>query len=81
MKWGRKPNGRELSTKLESFTKYIKELFGDKYYWIPNAGAWITLRDPTDYSLADGVMIEGFSMRRESAFSSGGLEASDEQDP
>lgn len=27
---------------------------------IPNAGYWITTRDATDYSQADGVMIEGF---------------------
>jgi hypothetical protein len=27
---------------------------------IPNAGSWITTRDSTDYSVADGVMIEGF---------------------
>lgn len=30
------------------------------YHFIANAGAWITGRDVTDYSGADGVMIEGF---------------------
>lgn len=28
---------------------------------IPNAGSWITTRDRTDYSIPDGVMIEGFA--------------------
>jgi len=30
------------------------------YYFIVNAGTWVTWRDITDYSGADGVMIEGF---------------------
>ncbi len=58
----------EWAAKLESFTEFMKDVLGDKYYWIPNVGAWITLRDPTDYSLADGIMIEGFSMWCEGAY-------------
>ncbi|RLG41855.1 MAG: hypothetical protein DRO05_02815 [Thermoproteota archaeon] len=59
---------REWAKKLESFTEYMKGLLGDEYYWIPNVGAWITLRDPTNYLGADGVMIEGFSMWREGVY-------------
>ena len=31
------------------------------YHVVPNVGAWITTRDPTDYSGVDGVMVEGFA--------------------
>ncbi len=31
-----------------------------EYYFIPNVGVWVTGRDVTDYSGADGVMVEGF---------------------
>ncbi len=31
------------------------------YAILPNAGAWITTRDPTTYAAADGVMIEDFA--------------------
>ena len=32
------------------------------YYLVPNVGSWITTRETTDYSPADGLMIEGFAM-------------------
>ena len=32
------------------------------YYIIPNVGSWINSRDRTDYSPADGVMVEGFAI-------------------
>ena len=32
------------------------------YYLVPNASSWITTCDPTDYSAADGLMIEGFAL-------------------
>lgn len=32
------------------------------YAIVPNAGSWITSRDPTTYAAADGVMIEGFAL-------------------
>jgi len=32
------------------------------YVLIPNAGSWITSREATNYTLADGVMIEGFAI-------------------
>ncbi len=49
------------STRLESFIIFVKSKFGSNYYLIPNVGSWITTRDKTNYSSADGIMIEGFS--------------------
>jgi hypothetical protein len=31
-----------------------------EYYFIPNVGGWVNGRDATNYSGADGVMVEGF---------------------
>lgn len=47
------------SRQIGSFLTYAKARFKGVYL-IPNAGSWITTRDATDYSAADGVMIEGF---------------------
>ncbi len=38
-----------------------------RYYLVPNAGSWITTRDPTDYTAADGVMIEGFVLEADAS--------------
>ncbi len=46
--------------RLENFIAYLSDQFAGNYYLIPNIGAWITTRNPTDYSAVDGVMIEGF---------------------
>lgn len=46
--------------KINRYLRAIKRDFGDSLYLIPNAGSWVTTRDTTDYSAADGVMIEGF---------------------
>ena len=43
------------------FTNYIEGRFAGQYKWIPNIGALITSRDPSDYSNVDGCMIEGFA--------------------
>jgi hypothetical protein len=51
---------RAWAASIENFTGYIVGRFAGRYYFIPNAGAWLTTRDPTDYSGADGVMIESF---------------------
>ena len=48
------------TTKLESFMSYMHTRFAGQYYFIPNVGWWVTTRDHVDYSLADGVFIEGF---------------------
>jgi hypothetical protein len=46
--------------RIQDFIDYVQTRFGGRYYLIPNAGSWVTTRDPTDYSDTDGVMIEGF---------------------
>lgn len=49
------------TAKLESFMTYMRARFAGQYYLIPNVGWWVTTRDHTDFSLADGVFIEGFA--------------------
>ncbi len=48
------------SAKIEDFLTYVQSGDLAEYSMIPNVGAWITGRDVTDYSGADGVMVEGF---------------------
>ncbi len=38
-----------------------------RYYLVPNVGSWINSRDTTDYSPADGVMIEGFAIEADAS--------------
>ncbi|MCC7020511.1 MAG: hypothetical protein IT332_12185 [Ardenticatenales bacterium] len=52
----------EWSTRIDDWLAYVKGRFGDRYLVLPNAGNWVTTRDRTTYSAADGVMIEGFAM-------------------
>lgn len=49
------------ATRIGEWIAWVKGQFGARYLLIPNAGSWVTTRDPTDYSGADGVMIEGFA--------------------
>ncbi len=44
-----------------AFTDYIRSRFAGRWKWLPNIGAWITSRDPSDYSNLDGAMLEGFA--------------------
>jgi putative glycosyl hydrolase-like family 15 (GHL15) protein len=44
-----------------AFTDYMRAQFAERWKWIPNIGAYITTRDPSDYSNVDGVMIEQFA--------------------
>jgi len=46
--------------RLERWMDFVRGQFASRYALIPNAGSWVTGRDPTDYGRADGVMIEGF---------------------
>lgn len=41
--------------------RYEERRLHGRLWFIPNAGSWITTRDRTDYSIPDGVMIEGFA--------------------
>jgi hypothetical protein len=47
--------------RIDRFMSYERRRLRGRLWFIPNAGSWITTRDRTDYSLADGVMIEGFA--------------------
>ena len=49
------------ATREYSFTDYIRGRFAGRWKWIPNVGAYITTRDPSDYSNVDGAMFEGFA--------------------
>ncbi len=55
------PAERAWSRRIERFLRYARRRFDGAVYLIPNAGSWVTTRDTTDYSPADGVMIEGFA--------------------
>jgi len=45
-----------------AFTDFIRgELAAGGWKWVPNLGAMITSRDPSDWSNVDGAMIEGFA--------------------
>jgi hypothetical protein len=48
--------------------RYEKRRLRGRLWFIPNAGSWITTRDRTQYSIADGVMIEGFAEGGPSSF-------------
>ncbi len=45
---------------LGDWMTWVRGEFGGQYALIVNAGALVTTRDPTDYSRADGVMVEGY---------------------
>jgi PKD repeat protein len=45
--------------RIYQWLQWLKNNIGD-YYIVVNAGGWINNRDDTDYSPADGIMIEGF---------------------
>ena len=48
------------SSQIEAFIAFGQAGDLADYYFIPNAGAWVNGRDMTDYSGADGIMVEGF---------------------
>lgn len=49
------------SKKVEDFIDFAQTGDLAEYYLIANVGQWITGRDITDYSQADGILVEGFS--------------------
>ena len=50
----------EWARRIESWLDWLNNALGDRLL-IVNAGSWVNGRNTTDYSLADGVMIEGFA--------------------
>ncbi len=49
------------TSRLEDFMLFAQSGRLAAYHFIPNAGNLVTSRETTDYSLADGVMVEGFA--------------------
>lgn len=49
------------TARIDRFMRYEERRLRGRLWFIPNAGSWITTRDRTDYSIPDGVMIEGFA--------------------
>jgi hypothetical protein len=56
------------TARIDRFMRYEKRRLRGRLWFIPNAGSWITTRDCTNYSIADGVMIEGFAEGGPSSF-------------
>jgi hypothetical protein len=47
--------------RVNAFMRYERRRLRGRLWFVPNAGSWITTRDRTDYTIPDGVMIEGFA--------------------
>jgi hypothetical protein len=56
------------TARIDRFMRFQMRRLRGKLWFIPNAGSWITTRDRTNYSIADGVMIEGFAEGGPSSF-------------
>lgn len=52
---------RAWMRRIDAFMRYVERRLRGRLWFIPNAGSWITTRDRTDYSIPDGVMVEGFA--------------------
>ena len=48
--------------RINSWLSWLQSRPLGAYYLVPNVGSWVTTRDPTDMSAADGLMIEGFAI-------------------
>lgn len=48
------------STNMHNWLVWLKANL-PRYYLVPNVGSWINSRDQTNYSPADGMMVEGFA--------------------
>lgn len=62
----------DWSRRLDDWMTWARGEFNGQYALIVNAGAMVTTRDATDYRLADGVMVEGFSEWGEASRFEGG---------
>ncbi len=59
---------QEWAARIEAFIAFGQSGDLADYYFIPNVGEWATGRDTTDYSGADGVMVEGFGRWTDGAY-------------
>lgn len=50
------------SQRITNWLSWLQTQPLGEYAIFPNVGSWITSRDITDYSPADGVMVEGFAL-------------------
>jgi hypothetical protein len=50
------------SARIDRWLRWLQSQQLGGYLIVPNVGAWINSRDATDYSSADGVMVEGFAL-------------------
>ena len=50
----------EWTRRIDDWLAWANQALGDAVF-VVNTGAWVTSRDTVDYSLADGVMVEGFA--------------------
>ncbi len=50
----------EWTRRIDNWLTWTNQALGENVL-VVNAGAWVTTRDAVDYSLADGVMVEGFA--------------------
>ncbi|MBP7865236.1 MAG: hypothetical protein KA419_04740 [Acidobacteria bacterium] len=54
-------------TRIRDYLVWLKVRFAHKAWIVPNVASWITGRDDTDYSPADGMMVEGFAMEADAS--------------
>jgi hypothetical protein len=52
---------RAWTRRVNSFMRYAERRLDGRLRFVPNAGSMITTRDRTDYTIPDGVMVEGCS--------------------
>jgi hypothetical protein len=50
------------AARIENWLSWLQSQPLGDYYLVPNVGEWITSRETTDYSAADGLMVEGFAI-------------------
>lgn len=48
--------------RIAGWLVWLKGQLAGQAWIVPNVGAWNTSRETTDYSAADGLMVEGFAM-------------------
>lgn len=55
------------SNRIRDWIAWLRARFAGTAWIVPNVGGWITSRDVTDYSPADGLMIEGFALEADAS--------------
>lgn len=53
--------------RIKEWLVWLKGQDLGNYYLVPNVGSWITTRETTDYSAADGLMVEGFGLEADAS--------------